>query len=179
MFKNVIQFASQWFDDNHLEKYHIHYTSKKLVDIPTEVILASIFLSINALTQFIVDIFIEVASFNNFIPHLETRFNFLTLTFLSALLAFQTLKAIRQKRLDFTRDSAQMGLVIESGLVWGDLVYLNSVDYRTFEVLVRSPFIFFTLINIGLLLYIILKMKLFKWRIIHLLLGDTAKARSS
>ncbi|MEM1312356.1 MAG: hypothetical protein AAGF07_02745 [Patescibacteria group bacterium] len=139
-----------------LESFNIQHDVEKLKPIPNRVIFASAFLSASALTQFILDVILETSSFFDLIPKIPFRVDFLSLTTISAFLAYQTLIGLRKRELDVTENSLQLGSIVESALIIGDLIFLYN-NPGLFLIGVRLPFLFFTTINLILIIYIWIK----------------------
>jgi hypothetical protein len=139
--------------DKILDSFNIRHDIEMLQPIPNSVIFASAFLSASAVIQFIVDMCIELIAYLNLIPKIPLRIDFISLTTISAFLAYQTLTGLRRRELDVTENSLKLGFLVESALIIGDLVYLysNPVQYY---ISLRIPFLFFTSVNLTLITYI-------------------------
>lgn len=147
-----------------LQKFHIKYNSLGLRPIPNSVILISLLLSFNTIFHLLLDITIEALSFFSLLPKVPFRIDFLSLTFLSALLATQTLAGLRKKDLELTQSSLIVGFFVEAALIVGDIYFItqNSTTY-TFASNLRYLFIFLTFLNALFIVFIILRMRIFKF----------------
>jgi hypothetical protein len=125
--------------------------------IPQTVVAAALIMSMSAILQAFSDIFLESLSLIGVIK-LPFRIDFLSLTLLSALLAYHALKGIVRKEFDVTHDAAQVSVFVEAALIAGDMYLLwNSPQFLVF----RFPFIILTCMNVALLFYIVIRLKLF------------------
>ncbi len=137
-----------------LQKIGIEPESGTLIEIPNEVIIASTLLSISAISQWLVDLLFEAFAYAGVINEIPFRINFITLTFLSALLAYQTFIALEKKNLKITKNALQVGILVEIGLIIGDIIFLRGNPGDTFLLWFRLPFIFLTAINAILIMFI-------------------------
>jgi len=131
--------------------------SGRLTNIPNFVIGFSVFMSINAILQAIADIVIEFAIIAGWVGFkIPFRLEFLFLTLISAVIAYLTLRGMREGDLDVTKNTLTLGLIVESSLVIGDIVLLATIDtgfWSTFAV--RLPFMILTTMNIFIISYIL------------------------
>jgi len=119
-------------------------------------------MAINAITQAGLDIILESMVLLEMVPKIPFRLDFISLTLLSALLAWQTLKGLARKELDVTRNSVQVSLFVEAFLVVGDVYFIISHLHTNLWVLYfRLPFVILTGLNIFILIYIVYRLKLF------------------
>jgi hypothetical protein len=139
--------------DKILDSFNIQHDVETLKPIPNSVIFASAFLSASAVIQFVVDMCIELIAYLKLIPSIPLRIDFISLTTISAFLAYQTLTGLRKRELDVTENSLKLGFIVESALIIGDLVYLNHNPVQ-YYIGLRIPFLFFTMINLMLISYI-------------------------
>jgi hypothetical protein len=143
----------------------------KLKHFPKHVVWLVYFMAINVLAQGIMDIAIKVAGYTPWMKALAWRTDFLFLTAVSVLMGYQTLIGIRRRELDVTKNSVQVGLIVEIALFIGDILYVKEHQAAVPELLAtRLPFIIFTFLNIIIILYLIHTLHLFKdekggWRI--------------
>lgn len=126
-----------------------------LVNLPNFVIRWSVFMSANAVLQAVADVVIESLVLAEIIPiYLPLRVEFLLLTFLSALIAYLTLRGLREGALDVTKNTLTIGLFVESSLVIGDLyLFVNTAPENfpsTFWI--RLPFMILTTANICIII---------------------------
>ena len=122
-----------------------------LVNLPNFVIRWSVFMSANAVLQAIADVVIEGLVLAGAVPFkLPFRLEFLLLTFLSAIIAYLTLRGLREGALDVTKNTLTIGLFVESSLVIGDLYLLANTSFPEFwsTLWVRLPFMLLTSANI-------------------------------
>lgn len=136
-----------------LKQINIDVNYGELRDVPNNVILASIILSISAVSQWVVDIIFEVVSHTDLIPSIPFRIDFISLTFISALLALQTFKSLNHKVLNVTTSALHLALLVECSLVIGDVYFLSQHAGDMFLFYFRLPFIILTTINIFLVTY--------------------------
>jgi hypothetical protein len=137
----------------------------KLAEVPNKVILASLFMAINAIMQAVIDIMIEILALLQLIPSLPFRFEFLSLAVISAILGYFTLIGLRRRELDVTKNSLILSLFVETALVAGDIIFVFIFPTTSMAYfLLRLPFIFFTTINIGIVCYIIWRTHIFRTR---------------
>jgi len=143
----------------------------KLKNFPKHIVWLVYFMTMNVLAQGIMDIAIKLASYTPWMKALAWRTDFLFLTAISVLMGYQTLIGIRRRELDVTKNSVQVGLIVEIGLFVGDILYVHKYQEAVPELLAtRLPFIVFTFINIMIIMYVIHTLKLFKdsrgnWRL--------------
>ncbi len=135
----------------------------KLKKFPKHIVWLVYFMALNVLAQGIMDVSIKLASYTPWMKTLAWRTDFLFLTAISVLMGYQTLIGIRRRELDVTKNSIQVGLIVEIGLFVGDILYVKKHQAAVPELLsTRLPFIIFTFINIIIILYLIHTLKLFK-----------------
>ena len=131
-----------------------------LVNLPNFLIRWSIFMSANAVLQAIADVVIEALVLSEIITvKLPLRVEFLLLTFLSAIIAYLTLRGLREGNLDVTKNTLTIGLFVESSLVIGDIYLLVTTPWAEFwpVFLIRAPFMMLTSANIALICNILLR----------------------
>ena len=132
-------------------------------NLPMPAFYAVYFMTLSVLTQGILDVWIKILSFSPLISSMPWRINFLFLTAISVLMGYQTLAGIKRRELDVTRNSVQIGILVEAALVVGDLLFISQYQETIPEALaIRLPFVIFTSINILILLYLVWKLKLLK-----------------
>ncbi len=124
-------------------------------------IFATLALSISAISQFLADIIIETLSWSNVIPKIDFRIDFVSLTAISALLAYHALQGIRRSDLELTQDAIQVSALVETCLIIGDIIFLNSHQFMGYEWLIRMPFLILTSFNLLMICYITWKLNLF------------------
>lgn len=137
--------------------------SENMEELPRKAFWLVYFMTLSVLIQGILDLVIKFAGYTPFMVMFPWRVDFLFLTGISVLMGYQTLKGIEGRKLEVTRNSVEVGLLVEVALVVGDVLFIIQHQDTIPEALwVRSPFIFFTIINIGILLYLIQKLHLFR-----------------
>jgi hypothetical protein len=138
---------------------HIDEEAGALRNIPNFMIRLSMFMSINAILQAIIDITVEVLILFNVISlKLPFRLEFLFLTLISTVIAYLTLKGLREGNLDVTRNNLLLGLIVESFLVLGDLYLLITIRDNFWPVFFfRLFFIVLTSVNIAIISYLIIR----------------------
>ena len=131
-----------------------------LVNLPNFLIRWSIFMSANAVLQAIADVVIEALVLSELVAFkLPFRLEFLLLTFLSAIIAYLTLRGLREGNLDVTKNTLIIGLFVESSLVLGDIYLLLTTPWPEFWTVfaVRAPFMMLTSANIAIICNILLR----------------------
>lgn len=120
----------------------------------------AIFMSINAIIQFIIDIFIDIF---HIIP---LRINFLSLDILSAFTSFKDLSAIHKDKFGFLHEDIQVSFLVETLLMLGDLFFMfytigiNNINFW-YNFYIRIPFVIIKICNLSFIIYIIIKYKLY------------------
>lgn len=155
---------------NTIMKFLYRHT-KRIVDTnnqkfkmyPKWLIWFILFLSYNVLVQGVADLVIKFSGYTPWITAFPARWDFLFLTAVSVLMGYQVLIGMRRRELDVTRNSFALGLLVESGLVISDVVYLAK-HMANYEYLLafRLPFIVLTVMNFFILFYIARHLKLFQ-----------------
>eukprot|EP00164_Ancoracysta_twista_P008018 GFYU01011499.1.p1 GENE.GFYU01011499.1~~GFYU01011499.1.p1 ORF type:complete len:399 (-),score=97.44 GFYU01011499.1:7-1203(-) len=109
----------------------------------------------------VAEIIIEVLMVLELIPKIPFRLDFLTLTLVSTVLAFQTLKGVLSRSVEVTRDALQVAMIIEIGLILGDTLFAayQSDDYPAI-IAYRVPFMILTASNVCLIAVVYSKMVL-------------------
>ena len=153
MYRSLIRF---------LRLCNIDCNSDQLKVVPNSVIIASTFLSISAVGQWALDLTCELLAQLDILPEIPFRINFITLTFLSALLAWQTFRSLQHNELVITNSALQVAFLVETGLVLGDIHFLTRNLDNVFLIFFRMPFVTLTIINIALVLYIYFRLRFFK-----------------
>lgn len=146
----------------HIER-HFDTTHGQLRKFPKSIIMLSYIMCLSILFQGFLDIIMKFGGYTPWITSMPWRIDFLFLTTISVLIGFQTLNGMKQQKLDVTRNSIQLGLIVEASLVVGDLHFVSVYGSIIPEVFwFRLPFIVLTVINIFILAYIITKMSVFR-----------------
>lgn len=146
----------------HLADEHLGEHEGKMKAFPRSVLWLVYLMSLSVLTQGIADVVIKAAGYTPWIVKFPWRMDFLFLTAISVLMGYQTLVGIQRRELDVTRNSVQIGILVEIALVVGDVYFLIHHHHEIEGALaIRAPFIFFTTINVFILLYLIYRLDLF------------------
>jgi hypothetical protein len=162
MKKNKIKFRSLFENIKHHTESMFDTKHGQLKKIPRPVVVLSYVMCLNILFQGFMDIIIKFGGYTPWIIGMPWRIDFLFLTGISVLMGFQTLIGMRRRKLDVTRNSVQVGLLVETALIVGDLHFISVYGPVIPEILwFRIPFIALTLFNVWILFYIIRKMNLF------------------
>ena len=132
--------------------------------VPKNVLFLTYFLNVSVLMQGMADVALKLFGMAGIVPNLPWRTDFLSLTLISVVMGFRAFRGLRQHKFEVTRNSLELGLLVESALVIGDTEFI----YRNMEVLphifmLRMPFIIFTSINILIILYSHYVLELRKW----------------
>lgn len=135
----------------------------QLKHIPNFVIFLIYVLCLSVIFQAVLDIAVEGFMLLGFIEKIPLRINFIFLTILSTVMGVQTLKGLSQRKLDVTRNSILIGIIVETALIVGDLVLMITKS-ELIGVLpfIRLPFLLLTCMNLGILLYVAHKLKVFR-----------------
>lgn len=136
----------------------------QLKNVPNHIIALTVFLCLSVLFQGIADVVLKILSYSPILPELPWRTDFLFLTAISVLMGYRTFTGMRRKKFDVTRNSIELGFLVEVALVIGDseFIYKNLADLP--HVLpMRLPFIILTMINIAILLYTYQVLELRRW----------------
>jgi len=135
----------------------------KLKDFPNPVIWLVYIMSLSVLLQGVFDVIIKLGGYTPWLVKFPWRMDFLFLTAISVLMGYQTLIGMRRRELDVTRNSVQMGLLVEIALFVGDIYFIIQNRITLPEALpIRLPFIVLTFINILILGYLVYRLSLFK-----------------
>lgn len=146
---------------NHVEScFDTHHG--QLRRFPNSVIIIVYVMCLNILFQGFLDLILKFGGYTPFVTSMPWRIDFLFLTAISVLMGFQTLNGMKQMKLDVTRNSVQVGLLVEMALIVGDLHFISIYEDLIPDVtLFRAPFIVLTFVNVFILLYVSKKMNLF------------------
>lgn len=129
--------------------------------VPNHVLALTLFLCLNVLVQGVADVALKLLSYTPILPALPWRTDFLFLTAISVLMGYRTLSGMRRLKFDVTRNSIELGFLVEIALVIGDTEFIvRHVDLIPHVLWMRLPFIVLTLINIVILNYC--------YRVLHL-----------
>lgn len=142
----------------------IHTNEGQLRRVPNHVLALALFLSINVLLQGIADIALKLTSYTIWLAPLPWRTDFLFLTAISVLMGYRSFTGMLHQKFDVTRNSIEIGLLVEIALVVGDIIFIREHLLDIPRVLpMRLPFIILTSINIVILMYNYHALKLRKW----------------
>ena len=142
----------------------IHANEGQLRCVPNHILILVFFLSVNVLLQGIADIALKVTSYTPLLSTLPWRTDFLFLTAISVLMGYRTFTGMLHQKFDVTRNSIELGVLVEISLVVGDTLFVNQHIADIPHVLpMRLPFIILTTINIFILMYSYHALKLRKW----------------
>jgi len=143
-------------------------STRHLEEVPLGAIYATIVISWNAVVMLVAEVVIEILVVVELYPKLPFRLSFFVLTVLSGLLGAQTLIAVNREEFDTSRNALIVSLVVEIGLIAGDLEFLftKSSTYPA-AIPTRAPFLVLTLVNVGLVLYLICRLRLYESRTSH------------
>jgi hypothetical protein len=114
----------------------------------------AVFMSVNALIQFVLDILFEA------LHMLPTRINHLSLTFLNAFISYKTLSAINKNRFSFMHEDCQILWLMEVCLLFGDIWYAIFDEFSYKFIYIRIFFIGCSLFNFCAVSWIMIKYQL-------------------
>eukprot|EP00755_Sulcionema_specki_P032067 Sspe_Gene.97936::Locus_71419_Transcript_1_1_Confidence_1.000_Length_606::g.97936::m.97936 len=115
----------------------------------------SVFISLNAIVQFIADVVLEALGL------IPTRINHLSLTLLNAFISFKSLSAIQKDKFRFLHEDCQIFWLLEILLIVGDVYYAVKDDSARFFILVRLTFVCCSAFNAIFVTYIMIKYRLY------------------
>lgn len=149
---------------NRTLKSVIHTNEGQLRRVPNHVLTLALFLSISVLLQGIADVALKVASYTALLASLPWRVDFLSLTAISVLMGYRSFSGMLHRKFDVTRNSMELGILVEIALVVGDIVFIrNNLEDIPHVLSMRLPFVLLTTLNIGILLYNYRALKLRNW----------------
>lgn len=132
--------------------------------VPNRTLILALFVSVNVLLQGIADVALKLASYSALLPTMPWRTDFLFLTAVSVLMGYRSFQGMLHQKFDVTRNSLELGLLVEVGLVFGDIAFIQDHLVDIPQVLpMRLPFIALTTLNIFILLYNYQTLRLRKW----------------
>ena len=145
-------------------KHILHTNEGQLRRVPNRTLVLAFFVSINVLLQGIADIVLKLVSYSALLPPLPWRTDFLFLTAVSVLMGYRSFQGMLHQKFDVTRNSIELGMLVEIGLVVGDISFVNAHFIDIPQVLLmRLPFIILTSLNILILFYNYQTLNLRKW----------------
>ncbi len=137
---------------------------ESLRHVPDHILSLTVFLSMNVLMQGVADLVLKFLSYTPVLPSMPWRTDFLFLTAISVLMGYRTLTGMRQRRFDVTRNSIELGVLVEVALIVGDTQFVfEQQDSIPYVALLRLPFIILTTINVIILLYTYHVLKFREW----------------
>lgn len=142
----------------------IHTNEGQLRRVPNRTLALTFFLSVNVLLQGIADVVLKLVSYSEVLPPLPWRTDFLFLTAVSVLMGYRSFTGMLHQKFDVTRNSIELGMLVEVGLVVGDILFVQEHLLDMPYVLpMRLPFIVLTCLNIFILFYNYQTLNLRKW----------------
>ena len=114
----------------------------------------AIFVSINAIVQFIADAIVEGLKL------VPTRVNHLGLTLLNAFVSFKTLSAIKKNKFRFLHEDIQTLFLLEVLLIFGDVFYILDEGWDEQFFYIRLGFVGLSIFNLCFATYIIVRYEL-------------------
>lgn len=137
----------------------------QLKHIPNFVIFLIYVLCLSVIFQAALDLVIEAMMLTGLVEKIPLRIDFIFLTLISTVMGVQTLKGMSQRKLDVTRNSILVGIIVETALITGDLVMIAQESEGIGVLpLIRVPFLMLTFMNLGILLYVAHRLKVFRDR---------------
>ncbi len=134
----------------------------KLKHVPDVVIDLVFFLCFSVLFQFFADFLLKFLGYADLILRMPWRTDFLFLTAISALMGYQTLIGMQRRELDVTRNSIQLGILVELALIVGDVYFVfTNPELQPHLLYWRLPFVVLTAFNFFILIFVAYKLKLF------------------
>lgn len=132
--------------------------------MPNHILWLTVFLCGSVLLQGIMDVVLKLLSYGPVLPALPWRTDFLFLTAISVLMGYRTLTGLHRRKFDVTRNSIELGLLVEVALIVGDTEFMyKNMDIIPYVVAMRTPFVFLTAVNVIILLYTYHALKLRSW----------------
>ncbi len=142
----------------------IHTDEGELRPVPNHILWLTVFLCCNVLMQGVADVALKLLSYTSILPALPWRTDFLFLTAISVLMGYRTLTGMHRRKFDVTRNSIELGIVVEIALIVGDTEFIyKNIDVIAHVHPMRVPFILLTSINLAILLYTYHFLKLRRW----------------
>lgn len=136
----------------------------QLGPVPNRILVLTVFLCFSVLMQGICDVALKLLSYLEVVPYLPWRTDFLFLTAISVLMGYRTFVGMRRQKFDVTRNSIELGFLVELALVIGDSEFMYRHMLEMPHIIpMRLPFVMFTLVNIAILLYTYQELRLRRW----------------
>jgi hypothetical protein len=132
------------------------------IEITVIIIWASLVQSWSCILMFCAEVLIELLILGSVIPYVPFRLDFFSLTTLSAVLGYQTLRGIHTGQVDVTRNALTTAFAVEAFLVIGDIMFIvkNSGTYAAAGI-IRAPFVVLTVVNVAIVCFLYIKLHLF------------------
>lgn len=137
----------------------------QLKHIPNFVIFLIYVLCLSVLFQAGLDLLIEGLMIGGLMEKIPFRVDFMFMTLISTVIGIQTLKGMTKRKLDVTRNSMLIGIIVETALIVGDvtLIVEESANVGVLPY-IRLPFLMLTLMNLCILLFVGIKLRVFSNR---------------
>jgi hypothetical protein len=162
MQKDIMEGAAKWIGKYTRQIVNIDPSAGKLKYCPDAVIWLSFWVSLSSLAQAFADFMLEFLSLAGFILKIPFRVEFLMLTIIAAMLGRFALTGLRQREIDISKNSILLGIVVESSLIVSDIYFIFFDEASTQALdLIRTPFLLLTALNVLILIYISLRVRLF------------------
>lgn len=132
--------------------------------VPNHILGLTLFVCVSVLAQGFADVALKLVSYGGLLPEMPWRTDFLFLTAISVLMGYRTYAGMHHRKFDVTRNSIELGVLVEVALVVGDtqFIYMQMADVPH-VLFIRLPFIVLTGLNIIILLYNYHALCLRKW----------------
>ena len=149
----------------HSSLMHIIRTNEgELKPVPDHILWLTVFLCFSVLMQGIADFALKILGYTALLPSVPWRTDFLFLTAVSVLMGYRTITGMHRRKFDVTRNSIELGLLTEVGLVIGDSEFIwHNLAGIPHILAMRLPFIILTSINIVILVYTYHTLELHRW----------------
>lgn len=136
----------------------------ELKKVPDYILSLNVYICANVLFQGIADAVLEIGILTDVFPYLPIRIPFLFLTAISVLIGYRTLQGMIKKKFDVTRNSIELSILIEIGLVVSDVYFIRGyIETYPHVLIARLPFVIITSFNILILFYTYKKLNLRPW----------------
>ncbi|MFT7184377.1 MAG: hypothetical protein ACI9QC_000718 [Oceanicoccus sp.] len=134
----------------------------QLKHIPNFVIFLIYVLCLSVLFQAALDFVVESLMLLGMVEKIPLRIDFIFLTIISTVMGVQTLKGMARRKLDVTRNSILIGIIVETALIVGDVTLILQRSHELSVLpLIRLPFLMLTFMNLAILLFVGVKLKVF------------------
>lgn len=148
-----------------LVKHLFEVERGQLKHVPNFVIFLIYVLCLSVIFQAGLDLVIETLMLTGVIAKIPLRVNFLFLTLISTVMGIQTLKGMSRRKLDVTRNSILIGIIVEAALIIGDVVLIYGMAEELGALpYIRLPFVMMTLMNFAILVYVAHTLRVFRNR---------------